>query len=133
MFRPRIFVALAAAALSVAAACDSAPMASAAASAPSLLVAPTSQVNLTVLGTAYCGPGACVHNYRFDAWESTDSDGTIVAYEWKEGGTVVSTSSTYYVTALRAYETCSREVQGTLKVTDNDGNTHTDCYSYTPA
>lgn len=117
------------------AACDSAPTASSieAPTGVSLNTAPVAKVNLTVLGTAYCGPGACVYNYKYDAFESIDVDGTIVAYEWIENGNTVSTSSTYYVTALRAYEACKGSQLGTLKVTDNTGATHSVCYGYTPA
>lgn len=90
------------------------------------------KVNLTVLGTAYCSGGTCVYNYRYDGYESYDPDGSIVAYEWTENGSVVSSSATYNVTALRAYETCTgKPAVGTLKVTDNSGATATACYSYT--
>jgi YD repeat-containing protein len=117
------------------AACDSAPTASSIQAPTGVLLntAPVAKVNLTVLGTAYCGPGACVYDYRYDAFESTDADGTIVAYEWIENGYTVSTSSTYYVTALRAYEGCRGTQLGTLRVTDNTGATHSVCYGYTPA
>lgn len=116
-------------------ACDTAPTASPIDLPTGLRLntAPVAKVNLTVLGTAYCGPGACVYNYRYDAYESTDVDGTIVAYEWIENGYTVSTSSTYYVTALRAYEGCTGYQKATLKLTDHTGATHSVCYGYTPA
>lgn len=137
MFPTRMLKAtvLASALLLASAACDQAPTASTIKPPTGVLLntAPVAKVNLTVLGTAYCDPGACVYNYRYDAFESTDSDGTIAAYEWIENGYTVSTSSTYYVTALRAYEGCTGAQQGTLKVTDNTGATHSVCYGYTPA
>ncbi|HEY0025276.1 MAG TPA: hypothetical protein VGB24_20345 [Longimicrobium sp.] len=114
-------------------ACDSAPTATAEGTSASLTLnqAPVAVVNLTLLGTAYCS-GTCVYNYRYDGYESYDPDGSIVAYEWKEGGSVVSTSATYNLTALRAYEACTgKPAVGTLKVTDNSGATATACYSYT--
>lgn len=137
MFPTRMLKAtvLASALVLASAACDSPPTASTIEppAGVQLNTAPVAKVNLTVLGTAYCGPGACVYNYRYDAFESIDSDGTIVAYEWIENGYTVSTSSTYYVTALRAYEGCTGAQKGTLKVTDNTGATHSVCYGYTPA
>jgi hypothetical protein len=122
------------AALALVAGCERQPTAASPTSARALLnSAPVAKVNLTVLGAAYCQLGVCVYNYRYDAYESTDSDGTIVSYEWIEDGVTVSTSATYYVTALRAYEACTGLQRGTLKVTDNQGATGTVCYGYTPA
>jgi len=127
MFRTRTSLSMLAAVLALGA-CDSAPTATAEGTTASLNLnqAPVAKVNLTVLGTAYCSLGTCVYNYRYDGYESFDPDGSIVAYEWKEGSTVVSTSATYNVTALRAYETCTgKPAVGTLKVTDNSGATAT--------
>lgn len=96
-------------------------------------VTPVARVNLTVISKAYCGPdGTCGYNYRYDAYESTDSDGSIASYEWIENGVTVSTSATYYVTALRAYEGCTGGQLGTLRVTDNQGATASVCYGYSP-
>lgn len=126
MIRLMRSVALVATVIAVAG-CDGQPVEAREPRAPSASINPVARVNLTVLGSNGGG-----YDYRYDAYESTDADGTIVAYEWKEYGVVVSTSATYYVTALRAYESCTKPHQGTLKVTDNNGDVGTVCYSYTP-
>jgi hypothetical protein len=51
---------------------------------------------------------------------SSDSDGTIVSYEWREGTTVVGTGATTSVSFLVGTHTL------TLQVTDDDGATATD-------
>jgi len=55
-----------------------------------------------------------------DGTASTDSDGTIVSYEWKEGETVVGTGATPSVDFPVGVHTV------TLTVTDNDGVTDSD-------
>jgi hypothetical protein len=94
---------------------------------------PVAVVNLTVLGPAGCGPGACWYDYEYDADQSYDPDGSIVSYEWKlNSGYVHSTTSHWYVEALRAYEGCSGTQRGKLIVTDNAGAADTACFGYTP-
>jgi hypothetical protein len=94
---------------------------------------PVARVNLTVLSAAYCQFGVCSYNYRYDAYESYDPDGTIVSYQWVENGSTVSGGATYNVyDALRAYEGCGGNEQGTLIVMDNQGATSSVCYGYTP-
>lgn len=93
--------------------------------------APTAVANLTVVSTQYCQAGTCVYNYKYDAFQSSDPDGTIVAYQWKVDGSVVSTSATWNVTALRAYEACTGNSRGVLTVTDNEGATGTVCFGLT--
>lgn len=126
MIRTKRCLALVAALIGVAA-CDRQPVEVREPRAPSASINPVARVNLTVLG-----PNGGGYDYRYDAYQSTDADGTIVSYQWIENGVTVSTSATYYVTALRAYESCSKPHQGTLKVTDNNGDIGTVCYSYTP-
>lgn len=126
MFQSKRYVALVATLIAVAG-CDHQPVEVREPRAPRASINPVARVNLTVLGSNGGG-----YDYRYDAYQSTDSDGTIVSYQWIEYGVTVSTSATYYVTALRAYESCSKPHQGTLKVTDNNGDVGTVCYSYTP-
>ena len=60
-------------------------------------------------------------NVSLDGSSSSDSDGTIASYEWKEGATVLSTNATF---------SKANFTQGThtltLTVTDDDGATATD-------
>lgn len=94
---------------------------------------PVAVVNLTVLGTAGCGPGACAYNYKYDAFQSYDPDGSIVSYKWVlDNGTVKSSSSSWNLTALRAYEDCGGYYEGVLIVTDNAGAADSACFSYSP-
>lgn len=95
---------------------------------------PTAVVNMTILDQAGCGGGACWWNYRYDAFQSSDPDGTIVSYKWIENGATVSNSDTYFLTATRAYEFCGHGPQeGFLIVTDDQAAADTACYSYAPA
>ena len=56
----------------------------------------------------------------------TDTDGSIVAYEWKEGSTVLSNSASFdYVASAEGTHTL------TLTVTDNDGATANDTMNIT--
>lgn len=52
---------------------------------------------------------------------SSDSDGTIVSYEWKDGTTLLSTKSSFYISTLT-----TKTHTITLTVTDDDGSTGTD-------
>ncbi len=56
-----------------------------------------------------------------DASASTDSDGTIASYQWKEGETVLSTAASF---TKSDFTVGAHTV--TLTVTDNDGATHAD-------
>lgn len=137
MRHPYVLLASLVAASLATAACESAPATAPSADPSRVTVSstnqpPVAQVNLTVLGTSYCGPGACVYDYEYDAYESYDPDGSIVSYEWVENGATVSSTATYRVTALRAYETCTGTQLGTLIVTDDQGATGSACYGYTP-
>lgn len=94
---------------------------------------PNAVVNLTVLGTAGCQTGVCWYNYEYDAYQSSDPDGTIASYKWVlNDGTVVSNSATWQTTALRAYEGCAGTTRGKLIVTDNAGAADTACFGFTP-
>src|SRR3712207_3162415 len=105
MTRSKPYLALMAGLIAVAG-CDRQPVDVRTPEARRASINPVARVNLTVLGAAGCSMGVCWYNYRFDAYESTDADGSIVSYQWIENGVTVSTSATYYVTALRAYEGC---------------------------
>jgi hypothetical protein len=62
-----------------------------------------------------------LQNVTLDGSGSSDSDGTIIAYEWKEGSTVLGTAvSLVYSSAYLGGHTII------LKVTDNEGLEHTD-------
>ena len=60
-----------------------------------------------------------------DGWASYDPDGTIVAYQWMEGGNVLSTD----VSFTYSFAVGSHAV--TLTVTDNEGATDTDTVTIT--
>ena len=61
------------------------------------------------------------NSVTLDASSSSDSDGTIVSYEWKEGDVVLSTAVSF------TNDTFTEGIHTiTLSVTDNDGVTHSD-------
>lgn len=110
--------------------CEAAPTASAESSAPLLTLnqAPVADYKLSVLRANGGG-----YDYKADGSLSYDPDGSIVAYEWTENGSVISRNSSITFTALRAYDVCDAGWQNVyLKVTDDDGATATACLSYTP-
>jgi hypothetical protein len=132
------FLAVAAAAvLTAAAACADGGVAPEAAGARAILQStnqpPVAAFTLTNLGLAFCGPGACAYNYRYDGSSSYDPDGSIASYAWRENGVTVRSTSTRSVTAVRAYRDCEGGIQeGWLVVTDNAGAQDSVCYSYSP-
>ena len=95
----------------------------------------TDNISVTIKGneapTADAGvdqeirPGETVN---FDASGSSDSDGTIVNYEWKEGNTVISTNPSFSLSTL---STTTHTF--TLTVTDDYGATDTDTMLVTVA
>jgi len=60
-------------------------------------------------------------NMTFDASNSYDTNGTIVAYEWREGNTILSTASSF---SKDDFSAGTHHL--TLTVTDNDGNVNSD-------
>jgi hypothetical protein len=134
--KPLRFALAAAASVVIGAACGAETAPTAAPGQPARLLTnqpPVAVVNLTVLGAAGCGPGACWYNYKYDALQSYDPDGSIVSYKWVlTSGTVKSNSSSWNLTALRAYEDCGGYQEGWLIVTDNAGAADSACFSYTP-
>jgi hypothetical protein len=92
---------------------------------------PNAVVNVTVLGVAFCTQ-ICFWDHEFDAYQSSDPDGSIVAYKWVlENGYTASTGATMQMTSLRAYDYCGGNQQGKLIVTDNAGAADTACFGYT--
>jgi len=61
-----------------------------------------------------------VETVTLDGSGSTDPDGTITNWEWKEGGTVLGTGETFTLELAQGSHTI------TLTVTDNEGATSTD-------
>lgn len=84
----------------------------------SINLAPVANAGVDQTVTDVNGDG--VEQVFLDGSASSDSDGTIVSYEWREGGALVGTGATPAVSFSVGTHTL------TLQVTDDDGATATD-------
>ncbi len=88
----------------------------------------TAQLNINILPTANAGPDKTtqINTNVTITGSASDSDGTIASYQWKKGGTVLSTAVTFsYAPTAVGMDTL------TLLVTDNDGGTASDTMTVT--